>query len=143
MRIAALDQGTTSTRVLVASQDGSADIQLALRHQQHHPQSGWVEHDPLELLANLQRCLEASGRVDAIGLANQGESCMAWDARSGEPLSPLIVWQDNRTTPHIERLRASGAEALVPNAAACRSTPISRPASWAGSSSTFLPLAGL
>ncbi|MEG6658680.1 glycerol kinase, partial [Pseudomonas aeruginosa] len=111
MRIAALDQGTTSTRVLVASQDGSADIQLALRHQQHHPQSGWVEHDPLELLANLQRCLEASGRVDAIGLANQGESCMAWDARSGEPLSPLIVWQDNRTTPHIERLRASGAEA--------------------------------
>ncbi len=61
MRIAALDQGTTSTRVLVASQDGSADIQLALRHQQHHPQSGWVEHDPLELLANLQRCLEASG----------------------------------------------------------------------------------
>ncbi len=113
MRIAALDQGTTSTRVLVASQDGSADIQLALRHQQHHPQSGWVEHDPLELLANLQRCLEASGRVDAIGLANQGESCMAWDARSGEPLSPLIVWQDNRTTPHIERLRASGAEALV------------------------------
>ncbi|MDU1800665.1 MAG: FGGY family carbohydrate kinase, partial [Pseudomonas aeruginosa] len=96
MRIAALDQGTTSTRVLVASQDGSADIQLALRHQQHHPQSGWVEHDPLELLANLQRCLEASGRVDAIGLANQGESCMAWDARSGEPLSPLIVWQDNR-----------------------------------------------
>ncbi|MEW3925011.1 glycerol kinase [Pseudomonas aeruginosa] len=113
MRIAALDQGTTSTRVLVANQDGSADIQLALRHQQHHPQSGWVEHDPLELLANLQRCLEASGRVDAIGLANQGESCMAWDARSGEPLSPLIVWQDNRTTPHIERLRASGAEALV------------------------------
>lgn len=48
MRIAALDQGTTSTRVLVASQDGSADIQLALRHQQHHPQSGWVEHDPLD-----------------------------------------------------------------------------------------------
>ena len=74
MRIAALDQGTTSTRVLVASQDGSADIQLALRHQQHHPQSGWVEHDPLELLANLQRCLEASGRVDAIGLANQSST---------------------------------------------------------------------
>ncbi|MBB4867314.1 glycerol kinase [Pseudomonas nitritireducens] len=113
MRIAALDQGTTSTRVLVASQDGSADIQLALRHQQHHPQAGWVEHDPLELLANLQRCLEATGRVDAIGLANQGESCMAWDARSGEPLSPLIVWQDNRTAQRIEQLRADGGEALT------------------------------
>ncbi|MGE9762151.1 glycerol kinase [Pseudomonas sp. PDM20] len=113
MRIAALDQGTTSTRVLVAHQDGSADIHLSLRHRQHHPQSGWVEHDPLELLANLQSCLEAAGPVDAIGLANQGESCMAWDAHSGEPLSPLIVWQDNRTTGRIEELRAQGGEALT------------------------------
>lgn len=113
MRIAALDQGTTSTRVLVVSDDGSADIQLALRHQQHHPHPGWVEHDPLELLANLQRCLEATGRVDAIGLANQGESCLAWDAISGEPLSPVIVWQDSRTSAAIEQLRADGAEALT------------------------------
>ncbi|MGY2293375.1 FGGY family carbohydrate kinase [Pseudomonas sp. SDO528_S397] len=113
MRIAALDQGTTSTRVLVVTQDGSADIQLALRHQQHHPQPGWVEHDPLELLANLQRCLEATGHVDAIGLANQGESCLAWDALTGEPLSPVIVWQDNRTGAAIEQLRAAGGEALT------------------------------
>lgn len=113
MRIAALDQGTTSTRVLVVGSDGSADIQLALRHQQHHPQSGWVEHDPLELLANLERCLEACGSVDAIGLANQGESCVAWDAQNGTPLSPVIVWQDNRTAARIEQLRADGAEALT------------------------------
>lgn len=113
MRIAALDQGTTSTRVLVVDMQGRADIQLALRHQQHHPQPGWVEHDPLELLANLQRCLEATGRVDAIGLANQGESCLAWDAISGAPLSPVIVWQDNRTTARIEQLRGEGAEALT------------------------------
>lgn len=113
MRIAALDQGTTSTRVLVVDMQGRADIQLALRHQQHHPRPGWVEHDPLELLANLQRCLEATGRVDAIGLANQGESCLAWDAVSGAPLSPVIVWQDNRSAARIEELRASGAEALT------------------------------
>lgn len=113
MRIAALDQGTTSTRVLVTSQDGAADIHRSLRHQQHHPQPGWVEHDPLELLANLQSCLEAAGPVDAIGLANQGESCLAWDARTGEPLSPLIVWQDNRTAERIEQLRAQGGEALT------------------------------
>lgn len=113
MRIAALDQGTTSTRVLVVSQNGNADIQLALRHQQHHPHPGWVEHDPLELLNNIQRCLEATGHVDAIGLANQGESCLAWDARTGEPLSPVIVWQDNRTAEQIERLRAAGGEALT------------------------------
>ncbi|MCO7610189.1 FGGY family carbohydrate kinase [Pseudomonas chlororaphis] len=113
MRIAALDQGTTSTRVLVVDMQGRADIQLALRHQQHHPRPGWVEHDPLELLANLQRCLEATGRVDAIGLANQGESCLAWDAISGAPLSPVIVWQDNRSAARIEELRANGAEALT------------------------------
>lgn len=113
MRIAALDQGTTSTRVLVVSQNGSADIQLSLRHQQHHPHPGWVEHDPLELLNNLQRCLEATGRVDAIGLANQGESCLAWDAKTGEPLSPVIVWQDNRTSAEIAQLRGDGGEALT------------------------------
>lgn len=113
MRIAALDQGTTSTRVLVATENGSADIQLSLRHQQHHPHPGWVEHDPLELLNNLQRCLESTGKVDAIGIANQGESCIAWDAKTGEPLSPVIVWQDNRTSAEISRLRATGAEALT------------------------------
>lgn len=113
MRIAALDQGTTSTRVLVVAQNGNADIQLAVRHQQHHPHPGWVEHDPLELLSNLQRCLEVAGGVDAIGLANQGESCLAWDAQSGTPLSPVIVWQDNRTAEVIAQLRAAGGEALT------------------------------
>ncbi|MGY2235939.1 FGGY family carbohydrate kinase [Pseudomonas gingeri] len=113
MRIAALDQGTTSTRVLVVNENGAADILLSLRHQQHHPQPGWVEHDPLELLANIERCLEATGPVDAIGLANQGESCLAWDALSGQPLSPVIVWQDNRTSAQIEQLRREGGEALT------------------------------
>ncbi|WP_300726853.1 FGGY family carbohydrate kinase [Pseudomonas sp.] len=113
MRIAALDQGTTSTRVLVVTQEGSADIQLSLRHQQHHPHPGWVEHDPLELLSNIQRCLEATGRVDAIGIANQGESCLAWDAKTGAPLSPVIVWQDNRTAADIAQLRSQGHEALT------------------------------
>lgn len=113
MRIAAIDQGTTSTRVMVVDQNGSADIQLSLRHQQHHPHPGWVEHDPLELLNNIQRCLESTGRVDAIGIANQGESCLAWDAKTGEPLSPVIVWQDNRTTAEITKLRSAGREALT------------------------------
>ena len=113
MRIAAIDQGTTSTRVLEADSDGAAVIRHAVRHAQHHPQSGWVEHAPLELLANIEACLRAVGKVDAIGIDNQGESCLAWDAISGEPLSPVIVWQDNRTSARIEALRADGAEALT------------------------------
>ena len=112
MRIAAIDQGTTSTRAVVVEGD-TARIANAVRHAQHHPQPGWVEHDPLELLANIRACLAAAGPLAAFGLDNQGESCLAWDGATGEPLSPVIVWQDNRTGETIERLRAAGAEALT------------------------------
>jgi glycerol kinase len=112
VRIAAIDQGTTSTRLLVV-EDGVAEIRHAVRHAQHHPRPGWVEHDPGELLANVRACAEAAGQVAAIGLDNQGESCLAWDAVTGEPLSPVIVWQDNRTSAAIAALRADGAESLT------------------------------
>ncbi len=112
MRIAAIDQGTTSTRVLVLD-DAGARIVHAVRHEQHHPQAGWVEHDAEELLRNVQACLAAAGAVDAIGLANQGESCLAWDAVTGAPLSPVIVWQDNRTAGWLEGLREAGAEVMA------------------------------
>lgn len=113
MRIGAIDQGTTSTRVLVVDEDGAPEIRHSIRHQQFYPQQGWVEHDPLALLANVRTCIEAAGRVDVIGIANQGESCLAWDAVSGEPLSPVIVWQDDRTSRTIEQMRADGLEALT------------------------------
>lgn len=111
MRIAAIDQGTTSTRVLVADSSGRASIRHAVRHEQFYPAAGRVEHSPLELLANIRTCLREAGPVDAIGLANQGESCLAWDAVSGEPLSPVIVWQDSRSADHIEKMRGAGAQA--------------------------------
>jgi glycerol kinase len=113
MRVGAIDQGTTSTRVLLASEGGGAEIKHSIRHEQHRPKTGWVEHDAAELLANVRACAKIAGRVTAIGLANQGESCMAWDAASGEPLSPVIVWQDNRTESAVQRLRSDGCEALV------------------------------
>lgn len=113
MRIAAIDQGTTSTRVLVADTDGHADIRHAVRHEQILPQAGWVEHDPEALIANIRECLAAAGPVDAIGIDNQGESCLAWDATTGEALSPVIVWQDNRTSDVIARLEADGASELT------------------------------
>ena len=90
-----------------------AEIRHVVRHRQEHPRPGWVEHDPLELLANVRACAEAAGPAAAMGLDNQGESCLAWDGATGEPLSPVIVWQDNRTGEAIERLRASGAELLT------------------------------
>lgn len=113
MRIAAIDQGTTSTRVLVADDDAGAAIRHAVRHEQILPQTGWVEHDPEELIRNIEACLAAAGRVDAIGIDNQGESCLAWDAVTGEALSPVVVWQDNRTRDRIARLEAEGAAELT------------------------------
>ena len=68
MRIAAVDQGTTSTRALVLEPDGAARIVARQRHRQHYPADGLVEHDPRELLADIEACLEAAGPVDAIGL---------------------------------------------------------------------------
>lgn len=117
MRTAAIDQGTTSSRVLVANDDGTSEIKHSIRHQQHRPQPGWVEHDGEELLANIRICAqighESAGALDAIGIANQGESCLAWDAVSGEPISPVIVWQDKRTADAIEHLRAEGCESVT------------------------------
>lgn len=109
----AIDQGTSSTRVLLAGAALAPQIRLALGHAQHHPRPGWVEQAPLELLANIKTCLHAAGPVQALAIANQGESCLAWDALSGAPLSPVIVWQDQRTAQQIEQLRSDGAEELT------------------------------
>ncbi len=110
MRIAGIDQGTTSTRVLIANSEGELQVVHSVEHRQIYPQEGWVEHDPEELVANILACANAAGKVDAIGIDNQGESCLAWDAVTGEALSPVIVWQDNRTIGEIEKLKADGKE---------------------------------
>nr|WP_319484347.1 FGGY family carbohydrate kinase [uncultured Cohaesibacter sp.] len=107
-RIAAIDQGTTSTRCLVVEEGGSASCVAARRHTQYHPAPNHVEHDPEELIANIRAVLAEAGSVDAIAIANQGESCLAWDAETGRALSPVIVWQDARTT---DDLKALGPEA--------------------------------
>ena len=101
MQVAAIDQGTTSTRCLVVRDGGEWHVAASLRHAQTHPAPGWVEHDPEALLSNIRAVLAAAGPVDAIGIANQGESCLAWDARTGQALSPVIVWQDARTAAEL------------------------------------------
>ena len=112
--VLAIDQGTTSTRGFLLGEDGRLVPLLQRRHRQIRPRPGWVEHDPRELLRDVGACLEAAPEgVAAVGLANQGESCLGWDAATGEPLGPVVVWQDDRTRPDIERLRAEGAETLT------------------------------
>ena len=106
MRVAAIDQGTTSTRVLVA--DGPRlQAVLSLPHAQRYPGPAHVEQDGEELLGNVVRCLEAAA-PDVVGLANQGESCLAWDARDGRPVCPVISWQDDRTADFVASLQREG-----------------------------------
>ena len=113
MKILAIDQGTTSTRAVIVSGEHGAHVVRSIEHRQIYPRAGWVEHDPEELLRNVGQCLDAGQDAGIVGLDNQGESCLAWDAQTGTPVSPVIVWQDERTAGETERLRAEGAEALT------------------------------
>ncbi|MGV1794383.1 FGGY family carbohydrate kinase [Rhizobium sp. A37_96] len=118
MRILAIDQGTTSTRAILFSQTGDARHIGSRSHRNEYPRHGWVEQDANELAVNILSLIEAAGPVDAIGLANQGESCLAWDSVTKEPLSPIIVWQDTRTVQILERMAAEGFEKTVRRRAA-------------------------
>ena len=111
--VVGIDQGTTGTKAYRLSADGQFVALCAMEHRQIYPRPGWVEHDGRELLASVMRCLGAAEGAAAIGIANQGETVIAWDADSGEPLCNAIVWQDNRTQPTTERLKAEGAERMT------------------------------
>ncbi|ANU08740.1 glycerol kinase GlpK [Paraurantiacibacter namhicola] len=118
--ILVLDEGTTSTRAMLFAADGSLLGTEQRELTQHYPQPGWVEHDAAEIwertLACAQAMVETAGgaqAVAAIGITNQRETVVAWDAGTGEPLSRAIVWQDRRTEPFCRQLRDAGHEALV------------------------------
>ncbi len=113
MAILAIDQGTTSTRALQLSDSGTVKIVQSIEHQQFYPQAGWVEHDPEELIQNIQRCIDSGEDIEAIGIDNQGESCLAWNAESKQAICPVIVWQDNRTQEFINKLKSDTIQELV------------------------------
>jgi len=111
--VLAIDQGTTKTKSFTLHKENGFVPVLSLEHRQFYPQSGWVEHDPAELLNNVSRCLESVAGVSAVGLANQGETVVAWNAEDGRPIYNALVWQDRRTLDVIERLKADGAEEIT------------------------------
>jgi glycerol kinase len=107
--VLAIDQGTTSTKAYAWTEEGLREAGRR-QHRQIRPRPGWVEHDPEELIGHIAELIEGAGAVSAIGLANQGETVIAWDAKTKRPLYNAIVWQDERTSGEVERLRASGIE---------------------------------
>ena len=110
--IAAIDQGTTSTRCIVFDVDGRIVALDQREHRQIYPRPGWVEHDAAEIWHNVQAvtrgALDQAGlsRADlaAIGITNQRETTLLWDAETGEPVHHALVWQDTRTDRLIREL---------------------------------------
>ncbi len=117
----AIDQGTSSSRMLIL--DAAANIVASAQQEfrQHYPKPGWVEHDPEEIWASVQdvsrRALKDSGlasdQVAALGITNQRETTIVWHRDSGKPVYNAIVWQDRRTAARCAELRNAGAEADV------------------------------
>jgi glycerol kinase len=102
----AIDQGTTSTRVVVFDDRGQSLGSAAQELPQHYPEPGWVEHDAEEIWQSVEKvapkALSAAGikagDLTAIGLTNQRETCVLWDRHTGRPAGRALVWQDRRTT---------------------------------------------
>src|SRR5262245_21027306 len=110
--IAAIDQGTTSSRCIIFDPAGRIVAADQREHRQHFPRPGWVEHDVAEIWLNVQSCVAnalqraglAPGDLAAIGITNQRETTVLWDRRTGEPVHHAIVWQDTRTDTLVARL---------------------------------------
>ena len=112
----ALDQGTSSSRAIVFDHDGNIRSTAQQEFTQHFPKPGWVEHNPMEIWASEAAVIaEAISKIGingldiaAIGITNQRETTIVWDAETGTPVYNAIVWQDRRTSEFCDSLKAQG-----------------------------------
>jgi glycerol kinase len=119
--VLALDQGTTSSRAVIYDQRARVVASAQQEFRQILPASGLVEHDPGEIwesqIATVQAALREAAlqpsQIHAIGIANQRETAIVWDRRTGEPLGNAIVWQDRRTAAKCDLLRRAGSERRI------------------------------
>jgi len=116
--VAAIDQGTTSTRCVLFDHDGQIVSVAQQEHQQIFPEPGWVEHDALEIWQRTQNVIRdtlaqsgaSAGDIAAVGITNQRETTLVWNKHSGEPYYNAIVWQDTRTKAICDELAAGGGQ---------------------------------
>lgn len=119
--VMALDQGTTSSRAIVFGRDGAILGAEQEAFPQHYPEPGWVEHDPEDIWRSQLSCARSAlkqadmdaGGLAAIGIANQRETVLLWDAETGASLGNAIVWQCRRTTDRCEELKQAGFEPMI------------------------------
>jgi glycerol kinase len=113
--VAALDQGTSSTRVILFNEQGHAEYTHQVAVGQQCPAAGWVEEDADEILRGALLCLDNAGQwaraqgrpVAAVGVTNQRETTVAWSKATGKPLCSAIVWLDTRTKDTADRVVAN------------------------------------
>jgi glycerol kinase len=116
--VAALDQGTTSTRCILFDHSGQPVASDQVEHRQIFPQAGWVEHDPAEIWENCRLVLAGAlakrhvttDAVAALGITNQRETAVVWDRATGEAVGNAVVWQDTRTAALCDGLAAGSPE---------------------------------
>ena len=114
--VAAIDQGTTSTRFMIFDHGGNVVVVDQKEHEQIFPKPGWVEHDPLEIWQRVQEVMAGGlgklteGDIEAIGITNQRETTVVWDQSTGKPVYNAIVWQDTRTDKICSDLAKSGGQ---------------------------------
>ncbi|MFA5873355.1 MAG: FGGY family carbohydrate kinase, partial [Anaerolineales bacterium] len=116
--VAAIDQGTTSTRCILFDYAGDIIAVDQKEHEQIYPKPGWVEHDALEIWERTQRvvrgALDKSGGdvadIAAIGITNQRETTVVWERETGRPVYNAIVWQDTRTDAICNELARDGGQ---------------------------------
>ena len=130
--VAAIDQGTTSSRCILFDHDGRPAASHQLEHAQITPRPGWVEHDAEEILDRVRACIRGamaqigadSGALAAVGISNQRETTVVWSRSTGQPIANAIVWQDTRTADACARM-AAGDPAGIDRFRAKTGLPIS------------------
>jgi len=116
--IGAIDQGTTSSRFIVFDRHGGIVSIAQKEHRQIYPRPGWVEHDPLEILANTNEVIGAAlaranltaADLAGVGITNQRETTLLWEKATGRPLCNALVWMDTRTDQLVHRFTEDGGQ---------------------------------
>ena len=119
--VIAMDQGTTSSRCVLFDRRGEVRGLAQKEFPQIYPRPGWVEHNPMDIWSTqmgvameaMQKAGASAGDIAAIGITNQRETTLVWDAATGKPVYNAIVWQCRRTADRVERLRRDGLEEAV------------------------------
>ncbi len=113
----AIDQGTTSSRAIVFNSQLSAVVDSQKEYKLSYPNDGWVEADPTDILNTVKETvsnvLKYDNTINACGITNQRESTIVWSRETGEPIYPVIIWQDRRTHQLCKELKESGYEKIV------------------------------